>query len=235
MSGGLSGGGLAGRWADLLGAVTSAPSDEVRAAGAGLLARWDETHRGYHDRQHLAEVLAALDELVGAEAGERAGQAGGGVDGMDSAAAQDAELALWFHDAVYRARAGAGRNEADSADLARSVLGGLGVDAARCEEVARLVLLTTDHRVDDPADTAGQLVCDADLWILAAPPARYASYTAAVRREYRHVPGPLFRRGRRSILEALVESGTPYVTAHARQVWGPRALENVRAEIQRLS
>ncbi|MFL0460309.1 hypothetical protein ACH0CA_07555 [Kytococcus sedentarius] len=201
-------------------------TEHTEQAARDLLRRWSSPERGYHDLQHLRETLAALDELVAAEEG--------GADDADADTVALAELALWFHDAVYDPRARGTRNERDSAQLAREVLTSLGAATSVADEVARLVLLTADHRVEDPTDTAGRLVSDADLWILAAPPERYASYTAAVRQEYRHVPGVLFRRGRRTVLEGLLATGTPYVTDHARDVWGPRALANVRAEIQQL-
>lgn len=219
---------LLARWRHTL-TVLGTPRDEGQTLSGGqdLLARWGEPHRGYHDLQHLRETLAALDELVAAEEG--------GADEADARTVALGELALWFHDAVYDPRARGTRNEQDSAQLAREVLTSLGAAPSVADEVARLVLLTADHRVEDPTDTAGRLVSDADLWILAVPPERYASYTAAVRQEYRHVPGVLFRRGRRTVLEGLLATGTPYVTGHARDVWGPRALANVRAEIQQLS
>lgn len=201
-------------------------TEHTEQAARELLRRWSSPERGYHDLQHLRETLAALDELVAAEEG--------GADGADAHTVALAELALWFHDAVYDPRARGTRNERDSAQLAREVLTSLGAAPSVADEVARLVLLTADHRVEDPTDTAGRLVSDADLWILAAPPGRYASYTAAVRQEYRHVPGVLFRRGRRTVLEGLLATGTPYVTDHARDVWGPRALANVQAEILQL-
>lgn len=218
---------LLARWRHTL-TVLCTPRDEGQTLSAGhdLLARWGEPHRGYHDLQHLRETLAALDELVAAEEG--------GADEADAHTVALGELALWFHDAVYDPGARGTRNEQDSAQLAREVLTCLGAAPSVPDEVARLVLLTADHRVEDPADTAGRLVSDADLWILAAPPERYANYTAAVRQEYRHVPGVLFRRGRRTVLEGLLATGTPYVTDHARDLWGPRALANVRAEIQQL-
>lgn len=172
-----------------------------------LLAAYD-AGRGYHDVLHLTEVLGRVTEL-----GE------GGT--------AEIVLAAWFHDAVYD---GARDDEERSAALAESELAGTGVDAA---EVARLVRVTETH---DPApgDHAGEVLCDADLAILAAGPERYREYAAGVRRDYAHVPDPEFRAGRLAVLEELLARDSLFRTAYARERWDPQARENLRAEITAL-
>lgn len=177
------------------------------------LVRAYSTDRGYHDLRHLAEVLARVAEL-----GEG-----------DNA---EVVLAAWYHDAVYdHAPDSAGSPEERSARLAASELAGSDVDAA---EVARLVRLTETHR---PAagDHDGEVLCDADLAILAAPPSRYAEYVEGVRREYADVPDADFRRGRLAVLTALASKPTLFHTAHARLAWEPTARANLEREIAELS
>jgi predicted metal-dependent HD superfamily phosphohydrolase len=163
------------------------------------------TDRGYHDLRHLTEVLDRIDEL-------------GESDNVEVV------LAAWFHDAVYDA---AGDNEERSAALAESALAGSGVDV---DEVARLVRLTLTHRPSS-GDHNGEVLCDADLAILAAPAERYAEYVAGVRREYADVSDEDFRLGRLAILESLAEKPALFATDHARQSWEPAARENLAAEI----
>ncbi len=69
--------------------------------------------------------------------------------------------------------------------------------------MARLVRLTVTHA---PAgdDRDGQVLCDADLAILASAPSAYAAYTAAVRQEYHFVPDDAFREGRAAVLRQLL-------------------------------
>lgn len=167
------------------------------------------TGRGYHDLEHLAEVLDRLDEL-------------------GWAAHTEVVLAAWFHDAVYDGQAGA---EERSALLAETSLAGEpGVDVA---EVARLVRLTTDH-VAEPGDEAGRALCDADLGILAAPPERYARYVAGVRADYAHVPDEDFRAGRRAVLVELAGREHLFASAYARTHWDAAARANLAAEIAAL-
>ena len=175
-----------------------------------LCEAYDDPARGYHDLRHLAEVLEHLDELMP----------------HDHPARDALLLAAWFHDAVYDA---AGENEERSARLAEHEL----VDTPCADEVARLVRLTETHR---PAadDHDGQLLCDADLAILAAPPQRYDDYTAGVRAEYAQVPDQAFRAGRRQILQELLARPTLFYTAQARERWEARARANMQAEIERL-
>lgn len=111
------------------------------------------------------------------------------------------QLAAWFHDAVYRPDRS--ENEERSAALAERALPELGIGAARTAEVARLVRLTVTH---DPApdDPDGEVLCDADLAVLAGSPDQYAAYAAAVRAEYAFVPDPDFTAGRTAVLTQLL-------------------------------
>ncbi len=190
-------------------------ADEARVAGADLLRRYAEPPRRYHDVRHLTEVLDAVDELAG--------------HAHDPDAVR---LAAWFHDAVYDVRAPAGASEAASADLAASVLGSL--DHPCVDAVVRLVLLTATH---DPAadDADGQVLCDADLRVLAADAARYAEYARDVRAEYAHVPDPDFAAGRAAVMSALLAHDRLYATAIAHQRWEVRGRANVTAELARLA
>ncbi len=167
--------------------------------------------RGYHDLLHLTEVLQHVDDLMAA----------------DDPAREAVLLAAWFHDAVYD---GQGDDEERSARLALDALGPTPLG----EEVARLVRLTATHR---PlySDGPGQVLCDADLGILAADPARYASYTEGVRREYAHVPDADFAAGRAAILRDLLAKPTLFHTAAARERWEERARANVAREIEELT
>jgi predicted metal-dependent HD superfamily phosphohydrolase len=198
-------------------AGATADAAGVMAAGDGLLARWREPHRRYHDAEHLAEVLAALDEL--------------GLDDVDGVDAAAVRLAAWFHDAVYEGRPG--DDEQRSAALAEQVLTGLGVPADRAAQVAELVR-TTLHHDPPPGDADAALLCDADLAILAADADRYARYVRSVREEYAHVPEPIFRSGRALVLKALEAMPRLYRTAEGHRRWESVARANLAQELAAL-
>ncbi|GLW49704.1 hypothetical protein Stsp02_53650 [Streptomyces sp. NBRC 14336] len=180
-----------------------------------LLERWREPQRKYHTVTHLADVLDRVDVLE-----EYA-------DDPDVV-----RLAAWFHDAVYLPDRS--ENEERSARLAERALAEAGLSAEKTAEVARLVRLTVTH---DPADDDrdGQVLCDADLAVLAAPPTAYAAYTAAVREEYHFVPSDAFRAGRAAILRQLLELPRLFRTPYGAEKWEATARYNLRAELEMLS
>ncbi|MGN6132237.1 MAG: HD domain-containing protein [Nocardioidaceae bacterium] len=173
-----------------------------------LLETYGAPGRGYHDTRHLAEVLHRLDELLDED------------DDRDAVL-----LAAWFHDAVYD---GSADDEERSARLAEAELAGL--DQGLADEVARLVRLTIGHR-PRPGDRSGEVLCDADLAILAAPDQRYADYVAGVRREHAHVSEQDFARGRAAVLRALLAKPTLFHTEAARARWEEAARGNVAREL----
>ena len=194
-------------WPDLL-----ADQPQIRER---LVSAYDDPARGYHDLRHLREVLEHLDDLVPADHPDR----------------DAVVLAAWFHDAVYDV---VGDNEERSARLADAVLTQAGVPIPLVEEVTRLVRLTAGH---DPAadDLPGQLLCDADLAILAAGRERYDAYVAGVRQEYAEVPDADFRAGRKAVLEDLLAHDTLFHSDAARERWEEKARANVSAEVAALS
>ena len=162
---------------------------------------------GYHDDRHLAEVLDRIAELGGAD--------------------DELVLAAWFHDAVYD---GDRDDEERSAVLAEASLDGTGADVAT---VARLVRLTATHS-PETGDAAGEVLCDADLGILAADPARYREYADGVRADYAHIDDASFVEGRLAVLEDLLGREHLFHTAYARDRWDAPARANLTAEIAAL-
>ncbi|MFE5396327.1 hypothetical protein ACFQ9U_17425 [Streptomyces sp. NPDC056568] len=180
-----------------------------------LLRRWSEPQRRYHTLAHLTAVLDHVDVLEEYAA--------------DPAAVR---LAAWFHDAVYRPERS--ENEERSARLAERALTEAGVPASRTAEVVRLVRLTVTHAPAD-GDRDGQVLCDADLAVLASPPSAYAAYTAAVRAEYHFVPDDAFREGRAAVLRQLLALPRLFHTPHGRRAWEATARYNLTGELEMLS
>lgn len=202
---------LTSRWDSLLHGLTEG---DAAATGARLIGRWAEPHRRYHDLVHLTAVLDGIDALAGH------------ASDLDAV-----RLAAWYHDAVYE---GEPDDEENSARLASSELGALGLSAGLVAEVARLVRLTTTHD-PIPGDTNGETLCDADLAILAAGPEAYRRYTEAIRDEYAHVPDEEFRPGRARILISLLALPTLFRTPAGQERWETAARANIDAELRTLT
>lgn len=176
--------------------------------GAELLDRWNESHRHYHSATHLLAVLEALDALTG------------------RSVPRTVALGAWFHDAVYN---GTATDEEDSAVLAQQCLNDL-LPPEEVAEIARLVRLTASH---SPAstDSAGHLLCDADLAILGSPAEGYARYIAGVRRDYAHVSEGDFAKGRAVVLRQLLALDPLFRTERGRDLWAAQAQENLSGEL----
>ncbi|MRH93278.1 HD domain-containing protein [Nocardia sp. SYP-A9097] len=199
---------LLDRWTELAGAA-------AREVGEDLVRRYREPHRRYHTVEHLAAMLAVIDDLA-----------------ADAADIEAVRYAAFFHDAVYSVEGG--DNEEASAELAESTLPALGLNPDSVSEVARLVRLTAGHH-PAPGDRNGAVLCDADLAILAAPEPAYAAYTAAVRAEYAHVPLDLFRAGRAAVLRGLVDQPHLFRTPIGQSRYDELARANLAAELATLT
>ena len=198
------------RWERLLAGYGIGPD---RAAFERLRDAHAEPHRTYHTGRHVERCLEHLDGYPGALEHRR-----------------DVEVALWFHDAVYRPLSRT--NEADSAALATAFLGAHGVDPDAVARVRGLVLATA-HDVE-PASPEATVLVDVDLAILGADEAEYAGYESAVRREYRLVPGPVYRRKRAAVLRGFLDRGFVYRDAHFRERLEDRAVRNLGRAIGNL-
>ena len=178
-----------------------------------LLRRYAEPHRRYHTAEHLHHVLVMIDELA---------------DTQDLFLVR---LAAWFHDAVYAIPAGQLSNEEASARLAIRTLTRAGLEQEDLNQVARLVRLTETH-LPGSRDPEGELLCDADLAILAAAPEVYMLYVEQIREEYAMVPEQAFLAGRLAVLTELADREI-FRTAKGRRLT-EAARTNLEAEMASL-
>jgi len=197
---------LAERWHAVL------PHQE--AMGAALVERYREPWRRYHDVRHLLAVLRQVDAL---------------------ASDQDlfiVRLAAWFHDAIYDIPFRELTNEDASARLALRELSRAGLEQEDLTQVARLVRMTAEH-APGSRDPEGELLCDADLAVLAGSAEEYAAYVHEVREEYASVPDEEFWAARFEVLEPWVE-GEIFRTGKGKALT-PAARANVTEEATQLA
>lgn len=177
-----------------------------------LLARYAEPQRHYHTVRHLEECFTRYDAV-------RARMSDPG----------EVAVALFYHDAVYDPRAS--DNEERSATLALEEMARRGASAAAGARVRAMVLAT--RHLEAPATPDAALLVDIDLGILAADEARFDEYERQVREEYAWVPGFMFRRKRREILEGFLARARIF-TSGAFDADEDRARANLRRSIGRL-
>ncbi len=168
------------RWLHLMQAFGFGSNNEIFKA---LFAAYSEHHRYYHTAQHITAVLQHFDAVI---------------DLFECA--REVELALWFHDAVYKPMSAT--NELDSADWAAEFLLTQGAAPKQVEKVHGLIMATVHSAVCETADES--LLIDIDLTILGASEKNYNDFEQAIRREYRLVPYFLYRKKRKEILQGFL-------------------------------
>jgi predicted metal-dependent HD superfamily phosphohydrolase len=196
---------LANRWNQL---CENAGLDG-RAGWTAIATAYGEQCRAYHNLRHIADCLGLLDQYA--------------VLATDPVAV---EFAIWFHDIVYDPRAA--DNEERSADIAEGFL-----SSTRYAAVVADLIMATKHGANTLTGDAA-LICDIDLSILGRPPAEYAAYAAAIRREYSWVPPPQYAEGRSRVLRGFMDRPALFTHAEFQQRFGTQARANLRCEISEL-
>lgn len=202
---------LGRRWESLWRRVAMSDPDQEYGF---LETAYRESHRTYHTLDHVRECLAQLDGV--ADLAEHP---------------VDLELALWFHDVVYRPFAR--DNEARSAQWARMSMTNGGADPVSVDRVARLVDATS-HR-SESEENDHRLIVDIDLSVFGWDPERFVRYETQVRSEYRCVPWPVYRKSRTSVLREFLERPRIYLTDRFFEHHEDRARKNLRKALKRLN
>ena len=195
------------RWRQLMTWWRGPESLDVHAA---LETAYSERARHYHTGEHIDDCLAQLD---------------GAVD--LAIAPEEIELALWFHDAVYRPTSS--KNELRSAEWAQRFLRSFGADESKCRRVHEHIMATRHGADSLTGDTA--IVVDIDLSILGREPPEYDVYELAIRKEYQWVPGPVYRRKRAEILKSFLAKPSIYATGEFRERFEASARKNLQRVI----
>ena len=186
---------------------------------AGLRTRYAEPHRAYHTQAHIDSMLAGLAEL-----------------GHAFVDPPTAELAVWYHDAIYDPAAS--DNEARSAALLRADMAGL-ADPAMLGRAERLVRLTASHSIpaDIPPDLAGDaaLFLDLDMAVLGSGRAGYDAYEQGIAAEYEPVYGrERFVAGRAAFLAGVLQRPQLFLTRPFQDRLDAAARNNLHRALQRL-
>lgn len=181
------------------------PAKLLPAAEMFALPFYAAPERAYHNAAHVRQMLGALETR--------------------SVLTPTLALAVWGHDLVYDPRAA--DNEARSAEVFGAWLAEQGADAALRAQVTALILAT--RHAEPPATREEALLVDADLGILGASAGDFGAYDRAIRQEYAHVPWPLYREGRRRVLEGFLERDTLYHTPEFAALDAPARLNLRRA------
>lgn len=178
-----------------------------------LVTLYSEKQRAYHTLDHISECLREFDAAK-----------------SETRDAIALELAIWFHDAIYKSRAS--DNEERSAGLAEECLAAAGASGDLVAAVAALVLDTKTHVPSSHPDAA--LLIDIDLAILGQPEKRFDDYEQQIRKEYFWVPTMIFRPKRAAILRNFLNRPRIYNTATFYGKYERAARANIQRALGRL-
>lgn len=175
-----------------------------------LIRAWSGWGRHYHTLDHLTACLQELDR-----------------SSLSAEHPAELELALWFHDAVYRTSRH--DNESRSAAWATQFLASHGPRDGVAARVHDLVMATTHRTPVSRGDAA--LMVDIDLSILGQRDDIYDTFERNIRREYWWVPRRRYRAARIQILESFLSRETIYHHSDFQQRYEASARRNVTRAI----
>jgi len=101
-----------------------------------------------------------------------------------------------------------------------------------CSRVSDLIMATAHNTTASTSDQ--NLIIDIDLTILGSRPDVYREFEINVRKEYRMVPGFLFRKTRKRILSTFIERDRIYHHDHFHSRFENQARTNLHDAIKLL-
>lgn len=176
------------RWLQLMDAWGFEPNRETYDS---LVAAYSSKGRHYHTAEHVSACLRHLDGCS-----------------AELEYPREVEIALWFHDAIYKPLSG--NNEKESADWAVSFLTEQGAAEVEVARVRRLIMVTEHNAPTQTGDEA--VLVDIDLSILGADPAVYDIFETRVRKEYKLIPSFIYRKKRVEVLRGFLEREKIYTS-----------------------
>jgi len=164
------------RWLKLMQALCLSENERVYQL---LFSAYSEKHRFYHTLTH---INSCLDQL--------------GFVNSSAEHPKEVELAIWFHDAVYKPFSS--KNELKSANWAVEFIEKNSVDDDIIQRVHNLIMTTVHNIKTKTLDES--IIVDIDLSILGSEPETYKQFEIDVRKEYKRVPYSIYSKKRKQIL-----------------------------------
>lgn len=189
--------------------------DSAQHVWRGLAACYKEKHRHYHTLEHIEYCLASLDA------------AGDVIEDRDAV-----ELALWFHDIVFKT--GAKDNEALSAELFQRFAKGK-LSELKIAQVSALILATMFHHNDEtPIDSDTQFMVDIDLSSFALDLEAFEKNSDDLRKEQAELSDQEFEQSKKAFFQSLLERRQIFFTSYFHQECEMQARSNIRQALERL-
>jgi len=199
----------------------------LAATADALIAAYDAPARAYHNKTHLQDVLQKLDWAR--EVFPQSGDMGTMPVAEQHRLFDTIELALWYHDVVYDAKAK--DNETQSRGLLLQDSKKLGLAPTIAAAAGALIDLTADHK--KASTLQERIMVDCDLSILGAPADIFRAYDRGIRQEYSHIPAPVYKTARRQVLAGFLDQPQIFKTTAFHDRLETAARENLRLATKR--
>ncbi len=139
-------------------------------------------------------------------------------------------LVIWFHDAIYDSWKS--DNEELSAEMAKEFLIKINYPIYKIDKIGQYILATKTHESNGDSDL--DFFLDFDLSILGADETIYDIYAQQIRDEFSFYPNFLYNRGRRKVLNAILEKKSIYKTDEFKALLENQARLNIQRELDSL-
>lgn len=173
---------------------------------------YNQSYRKYHNLNHLNELFGYYDKFS---------------DFIENT--EEIQIAIFYHDFIYSIWKK--DNEEKSAIKAVQVLQDIGFDMDGIHRIDKLILCTKHH---NGTSNDENLLIDFDLAILGQSEEAYQDYTQKIRKEYAKIPGILYRKGRKKVLQHFLDKSSIYQTTVFKSTFEKQARVNLSNELSSL-
>jgi len=202
------------RWHQLM-LRQQAPSRYIAPLWREIRTAYTNTHRHYHNLHHLADLLTQADRFRTE------------IKDFDTL-----ELAIWYHDIICQCLRK--DNEEKSAIFAKYRMEAIQYPREKLVRCYRQINATKTHQLKQADDEDTAWLLDFDLAILGSDWETYNKYLDKIRKEYSIFPTFLYQRGRKKVLQLLLERKQLFHTPYYIDRFEETARENLQRELSLL-
>ena len=203
------------RWHQLM-LRHKAPSRYIGPLWREIRNAYTNTHRHYHTLQHIADLFTQADRFRTE------------IKDFDTL-----ELSIWYHDIICQCLRK--DNEEKSAVFAKYRMEAINYPRKKLVRCYRQINATKNHQLELLSDADTPWLLDFDLAILGSDWTIYQKYLDKIRKEYSIFPTFLYQRGRKKVLQLLLERNQLFHTPYYFDRFEAAARENIQQELTLLS
>ncbi|WP_396596433.1 hypothetical protein [Dokdonia sp. R86516] len=168
--------------------------------------------RHYHNLEHLENMISDLEHVESQ------------VNNINALL-----FSIYYHDIVYKANQS--DNEHKSALVFKERISATSFN--HIEECVVQIEATKEHQLSSDNDI--NILLDLDLSILGKSENEYSKYSQNIRKEYKIYPDFMYRKGRKKVLNHMLELDSIFKTSFFKDKYEIQAISNLRSELDILN